>query len=152
MKQKLQRKLKKSGGFTLIEMLIVVAIIAILVAVSIPMVNTSLTKAKIATDDANERAAKAAAIAEYLLAEPTPTSEKTYCYDAASGKALEKSGATCPTVGGSGGSGGTAIANYGKSTAKHADGTEANEGNPRDGHVEVTVNTDGTTEVTWKKN
>lgn len=139
MKQKLQRKLKKSGGFTLIEMLIVVAIIAILVAVSIPMVNSSLNKAKVATDDANERAAKAAAIAEYLLAEPTPSTSVTYCYNAASGKAEDST--KCST-----------ITNYGKGTAKHADGTEANEGNPRDGHVEVTVNTDGTTEVTWKKN
>ena len=55
LKQKLSRKLKKTGGFTLIEMLIVVAIIAILVAVSIPMVNASLEKAREATDAANER-------------------------------------------------------------------------------------------------
>ena len=33
----LKAKLKKQGGFTLIEMLIVVAIIAILIAVSIPL-------------------------------------------------------------------------------------------------------------------
>ena len=56
LKQKLSKKLKKTGGFTLIEMLIVVAIIAILVAVSIPMVNSNLEKARKATDSANERA------------------------------------------------------------------------------------------------
>lgn len=57
----LKKKMKKEGGFTLIEMLIVVAIIAILVAVSIPLVNSALDKAQKATDAANERAAKASA-------------------------------------------------------------------------------------------
>lgn len=66
MKEKLSAKLKKKNGFTLIEMLVVIAIIAILVLVSIPMVTSSLDKAKKATDDANLRAAKAVAIIEYL--------------------------------------------------------------------------------------
>ncbi len=61
LKQKLSKKLKKTGGFTLIEMLIVVAIIAILVAVSIPMVNSSLDKARTNTDAANLRSADAVA-------------------------------------------------------------------------------------------
>ena len=54
----LREKFQKNGGFTLIEMLIVVAIIAILIAVSIPMVSGALEKARQATDAANERAAK----------------------------------------------------------------------------------------------
>ena len=48
-------------GFTLVEMLVVIAIIAILVAVIIPTVSSSTSKAKAATDAANLRSAKAAA-------------------------------------------------------------------------------------------
>ena len=57
----MKKKLSKNGGFTLVEMLIVVAIIAILIAVSIPLINSSLEKARDAADQANERAAKAEA-------------------------------------------------------------------------------------------
>lgn len=42
-------------GFTLIEMLVVIAIIAVLVSVIIPLVGESTTKAKAATDAANLR-------------------------------------------------------------------------------------------------
>ena len=50
-------KIKKNEkGFTLMEMLIVVAIIAVLVAIAIPTFTSSLNKAKVATDQANIRA------------------------------------------------------------------------------------------------
>lgn len=62
----LKAKLKKKGGFTLVEMLIVVAIIAILIMVSMPMIDSSLDKAKKAVDDANQRSAIALAQIYYL--------------------------------------------------------------------------------------
>lgn len=48
--------MKRNRGFTLMEMLIVVAIIAVLAAVAILVFNGSLHKAKVAADMANVRA------------------------------------------------------------------------------------------------
>ena len=53
------KKLTNKKGFTLMEMLIVVAIIAVLVAIAIPVFNGALTKSKEAADVANIRAAYA---------------------------------------------------------------------------------------------
>ena len=90
MRRKLQAKLNSKKGFTLVELLIVVAIIAILVAISIPLVNTSLDKARVATDQANERAARAAATVQYLM---NDEQAGTFAYDAENGK-LVAQGAT----------------------------------------------------------
>lgn len=62
-------KKRKSGkkGFTLMEMLIVVAIIGILIAIAIPTFNNALTKARIAADEANLRAYYSEEITAYML-------------------------------------------------------------------------------------
>ena len=51
--------MKNKRGFTLAELLIVVAITAVLVAVSIPIFTSQLEKSREATDLANVRAAYA---------------------------------------------------------------------------------------------
>ena len=53
------KKFTNKKGFTLMEMLIVVAIIAVLVAIAIPTFSGALTKSKEAADVANIRAAYA---------------------------------------------------------------------------------------------
>lgn len=59
------KKMNKKG-FTLAELLIVVAIIAVLVAISIPIFSAQLEKAKEATDMANIRSAYAEVVTAYL--------------------------------------------------------------------------------------
>ena len=58
-------------GFTLIEMLVVIAIIAVLVAIIIPTVASSNNKAKAATDAANLRAVLASLNVDVLNGEKT---------------------------------------------------------------------------------
>lgn len=62
--ENLKAKLKKQGGFTMVELLIVVAIIGILAAVSIPLFNNALEKARHGVDAANIRSAVSMANAE----------------------------------------------------------------------------------------
>lgn len=71
-------------GFTLAELLVVVAIVGILVAISIPVFTAQLSKARLATNQANMRAAKAAAVAAYLT--DGEETEVVYNYDIVSGE------------------------------------------------------------------
>jgi type IV pilus assembly protein PilA len=88
------KKLNKKKGFTLAELLVVVAIIAVLVAISIPIFTSQLNKAKKATNEANLRAAKAAAVSQYLTDENTGSA--SYIYDLQNGTI--KSGVTDGTL------------------------------------------------------
>ena len=70
------RKMKNSKGFTLMEMLIVVAIIAILVAIMIPTLTTQLERARETADLANIRSAYAEAMVNALTGD-TGSGEST---------------------------------------------------------------------------
>ncbi len=85
---------KNKKGFTLAELLIVVAIIAVLVAISIPIFTAQLKKARLATNKANARSALSAAMAEFIDAPEgdkatTPNGDPKHMYfryDTATGK------------------------------------------------------------------
>ena len=94
-----ENKINKKKGFTLAELLVVVAIIAVLVAISIPIFTSQLEKSRLATNQANARAAKAAAVIEYMNTDQNAAA--TYNYDVATGKATSGATATATdTVGG----------------------------------------------------
>ena len=84
------KKLKNSEkGFTLAELLIVVAIIGVLVAISIPIFTAQLEKSREATDEANLRAAYAEATADLLTGQVDGSDidyTTTYYYDTTTGK------------------------------------------------------------------
>lgn len=73
----MKKKIKNNTGFTLAELLIVVAIIAVLVAIAIPIFTTQLEKSREATDLANVRAA----YAEVMMAAITGDTSATYTGD-----------------------------------------------------------------------
>lgn len=131
----IRQKLKNTNAFTLAELLIVVAIIGILVAVSIPIFRGQLEKARARTDIANERAAKAAAVASYLT-DNEDGGEKVYYYDAVNGTVSE----TPPAAG---------FAGYGKSSVRPEESLSVSSSPaPRGGYVSVTVK-DSSVSLTW---
>ena len=73
----LRKKLKSKKGFTLMEMLIVIAIIVILLAIAIPSFNNSLNKAKTAADEANVRSYYAEVMVKNMTAETDKVDLKT---------------------------------------------------------------------------
>ena len=73
----MKKKLNEKKGFTLAELLIVVAIIAVLVAIAIPVFTTQLEKSREATDAANLRAAYAEVVATSLTDADTDCSVST---------------------------------------------------------------------------
>ena len=126
------KNLKNKKGFTLAELLVVVAIVAVLVAISIPIFTSQLEKARESTDVANMRAAKAEAVSDYLSDEKVGT----FYYDADNGKMLNAK----PENG------------YGKGTAKKGGTTYSSYSESTDYTnkvIEVTVDADGGVVETW---
>jgi prepilin-type N-terminal cleavage/methylation domain-containing protein len=75
-----KEELKKRGakGFTLMEMLIVVAIIAVLIAIAIPVFTSQLENARDATSVANIRSAYAEAQTAYITKDKVSTHNAVY--------------------------------------------------------------------------
>ncbi|WP_194610236.1 type IV pilin protein [Clostridium vitabionis] len=87
MKNLLNRKLRNKKGFTLAELLIVVAIIGVLVAISIPIFTSQLEKSRDAVTLSNIRAAYAEAQTAELTQSSDTTNGVTYTPDASKGTA-----------------------------------------------------------------
>lgn len=68
MKEMIKKVRERREGFTMAELLIVVAIIAVLVAIAIPVFNAQLEKSRDSTDQANVRAAYAELSAALITA------------------------------------------------------------------------------------
>ena len=66
MKEMIKRVREEKGGFTLAELLIVVAIILVLVAVAVPVFTAQLDNANAAVVNADIRSAKAEAAADHM--------------------------------------------------------------------------------------
>ena len=122
---------KNRNGFTLAELLIVVAIIAVLVAISIPIFSGQLEKSRIAVDQANVRSAKAAAAAEYMGNGESGSVSYVYNGGTVTRIDLTNSMALDKQVSQSG---------YGKSRKEDTDGSVTGAvGMPKDSVVEVTI-------------
>lgn len=128
-------KTMNKKGFTLVELMITVAIVAILVAISIPIFSSATSRAKASADMANIRNAKAVASAKYLQAEAN--NEITYYYDAESGKVTTDKTAAA------------SFAGYGQSDVqiKGASGLPVKNGKAQ--IVSVTFAADGTSSAAW---
>lgn len=142
MEMDLRRRLdgRSRQGFTLLEMLVVVAIIAVLVAIAIPVFSGQLARARLATDQANVRSAKAAAAAEYMS--DGASGSVSYLY--AGGKAVPTTSGNLNSV-----SSLTSGKGYGQSEASaNTHGETGASGTPKDGYVIVTVNGDSAQQIT----
>lgn len=75
MKEMIKKVREDRGGFTLAELLVVVAIVAVLVAIAVPVFTSSMDSANKATEDANIRSVRAAGATEILSGTTTGLSK-----------------------------------------------------------------------------
>ena len=82
-----KRTVQASNGFTLMEMLVVIAIVAVLVGVAIPILGGQIENAQRATDESNARSALAAAEADYMA--NGKSGIVSYVFDASRGTVVD---------------------------------------------------------------
>ena len=73
MKEMIKKMREEKDGFTIAELLIVVAIVAVLVAIAIPVFTSQLAKAQAGTDQANCRSYYAFLTIDYMDNKTAPT-------------------------------------------------------------------------------
>lgn len=142
---------KNEKGFTLAELLIVVAIIGVLVAISIPIFTSQLEKSREAVDLANLRAAKSEAVSMYLLGDKDlglgdwgtgkQSAEVKVYYDAPNGKLCASTAKPTNTYGK-----GTTTNGGAKDDSLNYDGTTDASGKV----IAVTVDKDGGCKFAWE--
>jgi type IV pilus assembly protein PilA len=94
-------KKRNQKGFTLAELLIVVAIIAVLVAIAIPIFTKRLEQSRETTDIANLRSAYAAAQTAAMAGDENgdSVSDTIYYYDPNNEVGINKASTKAPTLG-----------------------------------------------------
>lgn len=101
MKEMIKRVREEKGGFTLAELLIVVAILLVLIAIAVPLFTGALDKAQNAVAIANARSAQSEALTNYKLAESTAQKTLTtqYFYYDDHGNEIHATGSGDPAAG-----------------------------------------------------
>ena len=134
------------SGFTLGELLITIAIIGVLVAIGLPVLNANLERAREAVDLAHMRQAKSAAAAYFITNPPKEEISRKY-YDV-------RTGAIVSWVNG----GAKALPRYGKGTSTNGIGIWTENGlkyhgslDVRDCLIMVTCDRDGNIYCGWVK-
>ena len=130
-------------GFTLIEIIVVVTILAVLMAIAVPSILKYLSEGDIARDAAIVRGAKLEATRVYAHNEGLlKNGEVTYIYDYNNEEVIELSTNNSNAI--------AAIDGYGFSNINDVDGTKTGAiGIPKNNFVLVTVSNDLRTTATW---
>ncbi len=95
MRNKIKQLLKKEGGFTLVELLAVLAILAIIVGISIPMIGNVVSSSQTKADEAQQELYIDAAQLYFV---DNPTKEKVTVGELITGDYLEDNKDTVTTV------------------------------------------------------